>query len=546
MIQNPDKPDDPKAQIIEPLSKMTESTKKQYFEDIRVMNFILQGIPNDIYNFVNACKNAQQMYGRRIIILFIDYEEDYQGEIQGNAQEDKLTTAMMLLARGITQRYSTPINNRLRTSSNTRNQAVIQDGRVDIQSKNVGYAGNDDKDDAEPTYDADALGEVNASQIHLKSRMHSESVHEHTNHAKLKTNINTSDNDQIDSSIIFDDPYVDKNGGTDEHDSNAHDQFVALESLIYNERVRTLEKQPIKSLNYKEAYEELEQEIRVDKDKIDNLIKEKDKIQDENFQLEHETVKIRHEIELSKKAFKEREKSYLDELVDLGEKLSSHDRIVYKIGKAIQTIHMLEKKQTSIEMLDLLVKKMPNESKLLKLFVKLDKSIGDLQTQIDQTLLKDITRALIFDDQDELRQFYKTGVIPMYISLSRCSNEIKQEIIEEVQEILDIFESMEKKVEQQSQKDKIFQNEIDRLLDTSLTREIRDCVLLSIEKQKNEMLILKREKASNDSKDIQATMEQRIHILENDFKRVEAQYVNLDLKMQHQKKWLVMSLGSKR
>ncbi|GKF69967.1 integrase, catalytic region, zinc finger, CCHC-type containing protein, partial [Tanacetum coccineum] len=28
------------------------------------------------------------------------------------------------------------------TSSNTRNQAVIQDGRVDIQSKNVGYAGN--------------------------------------------------------------------------------------------------------------------------------------------------------------------------------------------------------------------------------------------------------------------------------------------------------------------------------------------------------------------------------------------------------------------
>ncbi|GKD34887.1 hypothetical protein Tco_1250396 [Tanacetum coccineum] len=49
---------------------------------------------------------------------------------------------MMLLARAITQHYSTPTNNRLRTSSNTRNQAVIQDGRVDIQSKNVGYARN--------------------------------------------------------------------------------------------------------------------------------------------------------------------------------------------------------------------------------------------------------------------------------------------------------------------------------------------------------------------------------------------------------------------
>ncbi|GKB62575.1 integrase, catalytic region, zinc finger, CCHC-type containing protein [Tanacetum coccineum] len=72
----------------------------------------------------------------------IDYKEDYQGKIQGDAQEDKLIAAMMLLAREITQRYSTPTNNRLHTSSNTRNQEVIQDGRVNIQSKNVGYAGN--------------------------------------------------------------------------------------------------------------------------------------------------------------------------------------------------------------------------------------------------------------------------------------------------------------------------------------------------------------------------------------------------------------------
>nr|GEV64793.1 hypothetical protein [Tanacetum cinerariifolium] len=69
------------------------------------------------------------------------------------------------------------------------------------------------------------------------------------------------------------------------------------------EWVKTLEKQPIKSLNYKEAYEELEQEIRVDKDKIDNLIKEKDKIQDEFFQLKNATVRIRHETELSKRDF---------------------------------------------------------------------------------------------------------------------------------------------------------------------------------------------------------------------------------------------------
>ncbi|GKD31445.1 hypothetical protein Tco_1242223, partial [Tanacetum coccineum] len=66
-------------------------------------------------------------------------------EVTRDSQEDKLTTAMMLLARAITQNFSTPTNNRLRTSSNIRNQAVIQDGRVDIQTKNAGYGGNGKK-----------------------------------------------------------------------------------------------------------------------------------------------------------------------------------------------------------------------------------------------------------------------------------------------------------------------------------------------------------------------------------------------------------------
>ncbi|GJT25872.1 hypothetical protein Tco_0895809 [Tanacetum coccineum] len=144
------------------------------------------------------------------------------------------------------------------------------------------------KADAEPKHDAETINEVNVSQIDPISGMRSKV-------------------------IIFNDPYVDNNGGIDEHDSNAHNQSVALDSLIYNvqeeaknqrrlnnepnkqkallqkeletckERVKTLDKKPVQSLNYKEAYEELEQEICVDKDKIDNLIKEKDNIQIEFF-----------------------------------------------------------------------------------------------------------------------------------------------------------------------------------------------------------------------------------------------------------------------
>ncbi|GJR84038.1 hypothetical protein Tco_0154823 [Tanacetum coccineum] len=227
---------------------MTTANKSQYIADVKVMNYLLQAIPNDIYNSVDACKNAKEIWERIKRLMFssdvtshvrhsrlmdkfdkfaakegeslesvyerlttlmnimdrnnvrpipvsintkflnsskakkaaknhdplallvysnasssqshknssyspqpyyvtdpssvVDYKDEYQGELQGDSQEDNLTTAMMLLARAITQKFSTPTNNHLRTSSNTRNQAVIQDGRVDIQTKNEGYGGN--------------------------------------------------------------------------------------------------------------------------------------------------------------------------------------------------------------------------------------------------------------------------------------------------------------------------------------------------------------------------------------------------------------------
>ncbi|GJX26706.1 hypothetical protein Tco_0233002 [Tanacetum coccineum] len=271
--------------------------------------------------------HSPQPYYVTHLTSVIYHEEDYQGEIQGDAQEDKLTTAMVLLARAITQHYSTPTNNRLHTLSNTRNQAVIQDGRVDVQSKNVGYARNMEANDQNierasrtesnlrkpnvQCYNCDAieeendfmldnyygdesLKELNAVVIMMariqptdgatSSRSDADIPSE--NYAKLKTVINTYDDDQIDSSIIFDDPYVEDNGGENEHDSITYDQYVALRSQMDNvqnkaqnkrsmnnelkkqqallqkeletfkKQVKTLEKQPVKALNYKDAYEE--------------------------------------------------------------------------------------------------------------------------------------------------------------------------------------------------------------------------------------------------------------------------------------------------
>ncbi|GJR35015.1 retrovirus-related pol polyprotein from transposon TNT 1-94, partial [Tanacetum coccineum] len=203
----------------------------------------------------------------------IDYEEDYQGELQGDSQEDKLTSAMMLLAQIITQKLSTPTNNRYGGNDNRNagrqniNQAfnarnvndesnqIVQrvprtesnPGKANVQCYNCNEKGHyaheagsnlnaeendfmldnsfgdetleeltaavimmariqpaDDNAVTEPTYDAKAVSEVNDSH----------KAHEQMNHVKHKTIIHASDDDQIDSNIIFDDPYAENNGGT--------------------------------------------------------------------------------------------------------------------------------------------------------------------------------------------------------------------------------------------------------------------------------------------------------------------------------------------
>nr|GEV15946.1 hypothetical protein [Tanacetum cinerariifolium] len=110
------------------------------------------------------------------------------------------------------------------------------------------------------------------------------------------------------------------------------------------------------------------------------------------------------------------------------------------------------------------------------------------------------------DSQNSLREFYKTNVIAMPDSLSTNLKELQQELIEEEHEMLNVFDSMKQKVAEKSPNENIFQNEINRLLEVSLTREIRDCVLIFVEEQKNEMLRNELEKSSSDFKDIQANV----------------------------------------
>ncbi|GJV43511.1 retrovirus-related pol polyprotein from transposon TNT 1-94 [Tanacetum coccineum] len=74
--------------------------------------------------------------------VVVDYDDDYQGDTGQNNSDDPLTFAMILLARAIIRNFSNLINNHLCTSSNTRNQAIVQGDNVNIQRKNSGTIAN--------------------------------------------------------------------------------------------------------------------------------------------------------------------------------------------------------------------------------------------------------------------------------------------------------------------------------------------------------------------------------------------------------------------
>nr|GEV91770.1 hypothetical protein [Tanacetum cinerariifolium] len=73
--------------------------------------------------------------------LVVDYDNDYQGGALQKNSEDLLTSVVILLSRSITQCFSNTTNNHLRTSSNTRNQEIVQADSVNIQSRNSGNDG---------------------------------------------------------------------------------------------------------------------------------------------------------------------------------------------------------------------------------------------------------------------------------------------------------------------------------------------------------------------------------------------------------------------
>ncbi|GJR69863.1 hypothetical protein Tco_0015928 [Tanacetum coccineum] len=117
-----------------------QSESSKYVTRARQQNTLGEVEYDVLFDFLT--KNEPDQYYVTHPSLVLEHDDDYQREILAAEPEDTLSTAMMLLARAITQHFSTPTNNRLRTSSNTRNQANAgNQGRIVVNQRTA--AGND-------------------------------------------------------------------------------------------------------------------------------------------------------------------------------------------------------------------------------------------------------------------------------------------------------------------------------------------------------------------------------------------------------------------
>ncbi|GJT22577.1 integrase, catalytic region, zinc finger, CCHC-type containing protein [Tanacetum coccineum] len=245
----------------------------------------------------------------------VDYDDNYQKDVVQHNFEDPLTYAMILLSRAIIQCFSNLTNNCLRTSSNTRNQAIVQGTAANVQCYNCSEKGHYARNYPKPRVWDSKIQPTNFDSDEGPS-YDSAFLSEYPKQPKIINN--TIGDDQIDNNIIFDEPNGDVNSGNVEYDNNIQESY-ALEQLARN------------------AYKEAEKQQIIVK-----------KFQQQNTMLtkQLESYKKKTQTNLKRRLSENEDKNH-DTVIDLEARAKKNEDVVLKMGNSLQGMFMLGPKPMS-------------------------------------------------------------------------------------------------------------------------------------------------------------------------------------------------------
>nr|GEV24085.1 retrovirus-related Pol polyprotein from transposon TNT 1-94 [Tanacetum cinerariifolium] len=258
-------------------------------------------------------------------------------------------------------------NNQLRTSSNPRNQATIQDGRVTVQQvqerQGQSYSSTCYKSNATTWYkdkamlaEAQKAGQIlDEKQLVFLADPGVLDDCDNISNAKavLMANISICGSDVI-SEVPHSETYLNDMENQSVHAMQDFEQTSVVEVtdneitsdsniIPYSQYLQETQLETVQDTNFRE---------KIIDSQMDDMIKEKLALKEQVDSFEPNFPKQIKEMESSLQTFtvfknksKEKENKYMEIEIDLEKKIKELDDIIFKVGQSAQTVHMLTKPQ---------------------------------------------------------------------------------------------------------------------------------------------------------------------------------------------------------
>ncbi|GJV64069.1 retrovirus-related pol polyprotein from transposon TNT 1-94 [Tanacetum coccineum] len=238
----------------------------------------------------------------------VDYNDDYQGDVVQNNSEDPLTSAMILLARTIVNVQCYNCSEKGHYACNcpklrVRDLKYFMEQMLLAKQDEAGVILTDKQNDF---LFADASRMEEIEELNNQEQKYSK---------QPKIINNTIGDDQIDSNIIFNEPNGDVNSGSVVYDNNVQQQNTVLTKQL-------------------ESYKEKESQSQFihDRDAIQNLEEQRDKLELSVVELKRQTVELQKTQSILKCKISENEDQYHDTVLDLEVRAKKNEDVVLKIG----------------------------------------------------------------------------------------------------------------------------------------------------------------------------------------------------------------------